>query len=188
MLPKRPHIFGIDDAPFSKEQTHNVPIVGVMMEGATLVEGVAVTSFPVDGENATGFLAAWIRNLRFYEATQGIVLGGITLAGLGVVNILELSEHIERPVFAVGRRDTADSELAHALRTAGLKSRLSILAATPATQPIQDGLHLALAGSSWKEGEHLVRATLNKANIPEPLRVAHLIGAALEKGASRGRV
>ena len=147
-----------------------------------------MTSFPVDGENATGFLAAWVRSLRFYEAIQGIVLGGITLAGLGVVNILELSEHLERPVFAVGRRDTADNELAHALRTAGLNSRISILAATPATQPIQDGLHLALAGSSWEDGKQLIRATLNKANLPEPLRVAHLIGAALGKGASRGRV
>ena len=34
----------------------------------------------------------------------------------------------------------------------------------------------------------LARATLGKAQLPEPLRIAHLIAAALVSGESRGRV
>ena len=47
-----------------------------MMEGATLVEGVAIGSFPVDGARVTEYLSAWIRKQRWFEAVQGIVLGG----------------------------------------------------------------------------------------------------------------
>ena len=39
-----------------------------------------------------------------------------------------------------------------------------------------------------EEAERILRASLNGANLPEPLRVAHLIGAAMVKGQSRGRV
>ena len=34
----RPHVLGIDDGPFDKSTDTTVPIVGVMMEGADLVE------------------------------------------------------------------------------------------------------------------------------------------------------
>jgi len=57
----RPHVLGIDDAPFEKGQSDEVPIVGVMMEGASLVEGVAVGRFAVDGEDATAFLTEPLR-------------------------------------------------------------------------------------------------------------------------------
>ena len=55
---------GIDDAPFEKGQRQPVAIVGVMMEGADLVEGVALGSFPVDGDDPTGYLARWVAGLR----------------------------------------------------------------------------------------------------------------------------
>ena len=37
----RPHLIGVDDAPFDKRQTAPVPIVGVIMEGADRIESVA---------------------------------------------------------------------------------------------------------------------------------------------------
>jgi endonuclease V-like protein UPF0215 family len=46
---RHPHILGIDDAPFDKHQDALVPVVGVMMEGAAVVESVAIGAFPVDG-------------------------------------------------------------------------------------------------------------------------------------------
>ena len=87
---ERPHVLGIDDGPFEKRQREPVPIVGVMMEGADLVEVIAITGFPVDGAEATAFLAEWIRGLRLRPTLQGIALGGITIAGLGVVLCLML--------------------------------------------------------------------------------------------------
>lgn len=183
----RPHVLGIDDAPFKKGRDTDVPIVGVVMEAATLVEAVALTRFPVDGDAATEFLAGWIAGLRIQPALQAIVLGGITLAGLGIVDIAELARRLETPVIAATRRDTATSVLARALRAAGLDARLAILERTPPSRCIRTGLHIACAGADPGEAEQIVRATLAKAHLPEPLRIAHLIGAALVKGESKGR-
>lgn len=184
----RPHLLGIDDAPFRKEQPEDVPIVGVMMEGATLVEGVAVGAFPVDGAGATAYLAEWIGAQRWHEALQGVVLGGITIAGLGLVDLQTLSDALDRPVMAATRHDTTTDDLATALRAAGLEARLPLLERTPPAHRVEDGLFVACAGASSAKAARLVRAALGKARLPEPLRVAHLIGAALVQGTSRGRV
>ena len=78
-----------------KRQPGEVPIVAVMMEGCDLVEGVALASFPVDGEDATGFLAGWVAGLRLHASLHAVVLGGITLAGLGVVDVAPPAAHLE---------------------------------------------------------------------------------------------
>ena len=187
-MPKRPHILGIDDAPFVKGQAGDVPVVGVMMEGATLVEGVAVGAFPVDGDDATDYLAGWIAGLRWYRALQAVVFGGITIAGLGLIDVPALADSLGLPILAATRRDTAQSDLADALHAAGFTDRLAILHRTPAAYRLDDGLYITFAGTNPAEAERLIRATLNKASLPEPLRIAHLIGAALVQGSSRGRV
>ncbi len=60
MAAGRPHVLGSDDASFHKRQRAPVPVLGVLMEDCDLVESVAVTAFPVDGDRATIFLADWI--------------------------------------------------------------------------------------------------------------------------------
>jgi len=188
MGPRSPHILGIDDAPFDKHQTTPVPVVGVMMEGATLVEGVAIGAFPVDGADATGFLAEWVAGQRWHASLQAVIIGGITIAGLGLVDVPALSESVRVPVIAVTRQDTAGSTLSDALRKAGLQARLPILRRATAARPIDEGLYVSWAGGSFEEVARLVRASCAKARVPEPLRIAHLIGTALVSGASRGRV
>jgi len=50
------------------------------------------------------------------------------------------------------------------------------------------GLYLAAAGVAPAEAAELVRRTVGKSRLPEPLRIAHLVAAALVSGESRGRV
>ena len=185
---QRPHVLGIDDAPFVKDQDTAVPIVGVMMEGASLVEGVAVGAFPVDGAGVTDYLAGWVEGMRWYAALQAVVLGGITVAGLGLVDIPALAARLGLPVIAATRRDTANSDLGYALQAAGFLERLAILDRAPKAHRLEDGLYITVAGAALPQAERLIRAILNKASLPEPLRIAHLIGAALVQGSSRGRV
>ncbi len=184
----RPHILGIDDAPFLKNQTQKVPIIGVMMEGATLVEVIALGAFPVDGEGATEYLAQWISELRLFPSLQAIVLGGITIAGLGIIDLIGLSQYLDLPVIAVTRQAPANSQLTQALKAAGLSERLAILERIPPAHQLEKGLYMEVAGAQLKEAAAIVRATLNKSQMPEPLRIAHLIGAALVFGESKGRV
>jgi endonuclease V-like protein UPF0215 family len=165
-----------------------VPIVGVIMEGADRIESVAMGEFPVDGEDAAGYLAGWIGGLRTRPALQGVILGGITVAGLAVVDVAHLAERLGLPVLVVTRRNPVGSDLAEALRSAGLEHRLSLLERVPRAFGVGEGLYLAQVGTSRAEAERLVLSCLAKSRLPEPLRVAHLIGQAIVLRESRGRV
>jgi endonuclease V-like protein UPF0215 family len=180
-------MLGIDDGPVSKGSSDGVVVVGVVMEACDLIEGIAITRFPVDGPDATEFLADWIRGLRVRPALHGVLLGGITIAGLGVIDLEQLSERVEVPVIAVNRRDPRDHQLERALRAAGLEDRIPIVERTPAAVRPGTRVHLACAGIAPDGAAQLVRSCTRKSALPEPLRVAHLIARAATTGESRGR-
>ncbi len=182
------HVFGVDDAPFTKRVDTTVPVVGVLMEGPDLVEAIALTSFPVDGDDATGFLCGWIGGLRSRPSIQAVVLGGITIAGLGLVDLELLATRLGRPVLAVTRHDPSGSELRQALEAAGLDARVPTLERCPPARRHGDGLYVSAAGIAGEDAAFLIGSTLGKSRMPEPLRVAHLIGRAIASGESRGRV
>jgi uncharacterized protein len=179
---------GVDDAPFDKRQAGPVPVIAVAMEGNDVIESVALGEFPVDGDGATDYLASWIAGLRARPMLQAVILGGITIAGLGIVDVTALAERLGLAVLVVTRHNPARSELADALKAAGLSERLTTLHRIPHAYGVGEGLYLAHAGASRVEAERLLTATLGKAKLPEPLRVAHLIGQAIVLRESKGRV
>lgn len=184
----QPHILGIDDAPFTKREDDTVPVVAVMMEGATLVDGVAIHSMKIDDPDATRFIIEWIKDLRWTPSLQGIVFGGITIAGLGLLHLPTLASELNLPVIAVTRQSTRNSTLDKALRAAGLAHLLPVLDENPPSMEIGEGIYAAFSGAAEREVRRLIRTTLHKSTMPEPLRIAHLIGAALVNGESKGRV
>ncbi len=185
--PLSPHVLGVDDGPFVKGQPQPVPIVGVMTEGATQVEAIAITEFAVDGAHATAFLGDWIAGLRLRPTLQGVVLGGITIAGLGVVDLSTLASALGVPVLAVTRRSTEEHRLRLALTAAQLADRIPMVDRSPPAFEAEPGLFVSHAGAPRDTAERLVRTTQLKAKLPEPLRLAHLIAAAITRGESRGR-
>lgn len=187
-IPPRPHLLGIDDGPFEKFADERVPLVGVMMEGPDRIEGVATTAFPVDGAAVAEFLADWVGALRCRAGLHGVVLGGITIAGLAVVDVALLSERLELPVLVVNRHNPETTRLREALEAAGMPERWALVERAPAALRVGDGLYVAAAGVEPNVAVALVRAAQAKSAMPEPLRVAHLIARALVLGESRGRV
>jgi hypothetical protein len=185
---KRPHVLGVDDGPHRKGQKVPVPIVGAMMEGGDLLESVAITAFPVDGEGVTEALAEWIRGTRFRSSLQAILLGGITIAGLAVIDVEALAAATGRPVLVVTRRDPSTNRLVQALTAARLEERMALVERAPPAERTPWGVWLARAGIGRADAEALLGPTLRKSKFPEPLRVAHLIAQALVRGESRGRV
>jgi len=184
---RRPHVLGIDDGPFEKRGGGDVPLCGVVMEGRDLVEGVAVSRFPVDGEGVTEFLAEWIGGLRVRPALQAVMFAGVTICGLAVIDVRALAWRLALPVLVVNRRDPASHRLDAALRAAGLADRLALVERTPPAFALPGGLHVAAAGADPDTARELVLATRGKSDLPEPVRLAHLVARALVTGESRGR-
>jgi endonuclease V-like protein UPF0215 family len=129
-----------------------------------------------------------VGGLRLRASLQAVMLGGITIAGLGVVDVEALAAQLGRPVLVATRRRPTDSELVRALQAAGLSERIPLVERAPRAERVAAGFYLARAGIGRVEARAIARGTLGKARLPEPLRVAHLIGSALVKGASRGKV
>jgi len=187
-LPARPHVLGVDDGPFEKYRPGAcAPIVGVMMEGHDLVEAVAITEFPVDGDGITAFLAGWIRARRFAPALHGVVFGGITLAGLAVLDANALARELGAPIVVVNRKGRSDEPLRGALAKAGFADRASLLASAPPSFALSVGIHASVAGGDAALAAELIARTRAKSDLPEPLRLAHLFAHALVRGESRGR-
>ncbi|MBI5506552.1 MAG: DUF99 family protein [Deltaproteobacteria bacterium] len=183
----RPHLLGIDDGPFVKVPGATTPIVAVMMEGADLIESVALSSFTIDGDGVSEFLARWIAGLRSAEAVQAVLLGGITIAGLAIIDVSALSRELAKPVLVVNRKEPTNHRLAEALAAAGLNDRATIIERCPEAFRMPCGLFVACAGVEDVEAARLVEAAQAKSLLPEPLRVAHLIARAVARGESRGR-
>jgi endonuclease V-like protein UPF0215 family len=150
------------------------------------VEAVAVTRFPVDGDGVTEFLASWIASLRVRPALQALVFGGITLAGLAVLDAEELARRLGLPVLVVNRKAPRDGELRDALCAAGLAERVALVERLPRAFSVGE-LYVSVAGSSQELAVQLLERLRGKSALPEPLRVAHLIARALVTGESRGR-
>jgi endonuclease V-like protein UPF0215 family len=185
--PFRPHVLGVDDGPFDKRVDRTVPLVGVLMEGADVVEAVAVTRFGVDGDRAAEFLADWIGGLRFASGLQAVVLGGLTLAGLAVVDVAHLSLRLRRPVMVLNRHEPSNENLIRALSAAGLSDRIPLVEQSPPAWRLDAGPYVAHAGATREEAAAILAAVRGKSHLPEPLRLAHLIGAAIVSGQSHGR-
>jgi endonuclease V-like protein UPF0215 family len=181
-------VLGIDDGPFEKHAPGaRAPIVGVMMEGNDLVESIAVTDFPVDGAGVTAFLADWIRARRFAPALHGVLFGGITLAGLAVLDAELLAREIGAPVVVVNRKGRTNEPLRSALAKAGLAERIPLVERSTPSLALPDGLHASIAGGTVELAADLVARTRAKSDLPEPLRLAHLFAHAIVRGESRGR-
>jgi len=74
------------------------------------------------------------------------------------------------------------------LTVAGLLDRLPIVDRSPPAIRVRPGLYAAFGGTDAPHAVALIEATLLKSRMPEPLRLAHLIASAIERGQSRGRV
>jgi hypothetical protein len=68
-----------------------------------------------------------------------------------------------------------------------LEARLAVLARTPPAVAGPGGLYVACAGATSDAAVALVRASRRKADVPEALRLAHMIARAIAAGESRGR-
>ncbi|MGH9362691.1 MAG: DUF99 family protein, partial [Thermoanaerobaculia bacterium] len=87
----RRHVLSIDDGPFHKFRDREALVVGVVTAGKDLVEGVLANRVPVDGADIAARLAGWIVHSRFRPVLRALLLNGITIAGLSVIDLEELS-------------------------------------------------------------------------------------------------
>ena len=188
MTQRLTHAVGLDDGPFAPAHQGDVDLIGAVCSGARL-DGVLRTRARRDGANSTRRIAELIATSRFRGHLQLVLLQGIAVAGFNVVDIRGLSGSLGLPVIAVARKPPDMEAIRRALLEkvpGGRRKWRLIERAGPSREGA--GVWLQCAGLDFEQAAEAVAGLTFNGQIPEPLRIAHLIAGGISGTSSRQRV
>ncbi len=180
-------MLGIDDGVFVPHTKGTADVIGVVCRGGYWIDGVMRTEVTIDGMDATEKIAVMITKSSHYDQIRVVVLNGITFAGFNVVDINELFKKTDLPIIAVTRDKPDLGEIRKALenlpksqrRWEAMESSGKIVRVK--TRKDEKNVYMQLAGVSQRDAEEILRRTSTRSNVPEALRVAHIIASGLAR-------
>lgn len=178
-------VLGIDDGVFTPHSKEIVDVVGVVFRGGYWLDGFMRTRVQVDGMDATEKLIEMITHSPHYPQLRVIMLNGVTLAGFNVINIKELHEKVRLPIITVTRDRPDFEDIKKALQNLPQPTRRwkAIVKAGKLvkvrTREGEEPVYVHATGVSRETAEQILRSTSTRSNIPEALRVAHIIASGL---------
>lgn len=175
---KKIRAIGIDDSPFKKGDNHCF-IIGVIYR-PEIVEGVLSTKIKIDGNDATDKIIEMIKRSRFSDEIKVIFLNSITFGGLNIVDINKISKSLNVPVACITRKKPT-------LKLKKLVEKLKKETINPPKAFEINEIYAQYVGDFKKIKEYINLFT-NIGNVPEPLRLAHIIASGVFTGQSRGRI
>lgn len=178
-------VLGVDDGRFVPHTEGTVKLVGVVYRGGYWFEGVMQTEVAIDGLDATEKIAVMIEGSPFYGELRAVVLDGVTFAGFNVVDISELSRRTGLPIISVTRKEPDLKEIRSALiNLPDFESRWQAMENAGKlfevkTRKGENPVFVHIAGILLEDAEEIMKKTSTRSNVPEALRVAHLIASGL---------
>jgi endonuclease V-like protein UPF0215 family len=143
--------------------------------------------------DATEKIAEMVTSSKHYGQIKVIMLDGVTYGGFNPVDIVSLYEGTKIPVIVIMREvpdlDKIKDALSNLPDTDGRFQ--VILRAGAITRTVsKDALNpifIQCAGIDAVKAGEVVRLSSTRSNVPEPLRVAHMIATGMICGESRGK-
>lgn len=178
-------ILGIDDGIFIPHTKSWVPIIGVIFRGGYWLDGVMHTHILVDGFDGTEKISSMILSSPHYKQLSVIMLNGITFAGFNIVDMKTLNAATKLPVIAVTREKPDLVSVHEALKHLSQSEERwqTILNAGELSEIFSrnkvEKIYLHVVGASLDDAVKIVKLTSTRSNIPEALRVAHLIASGI---------
>lgn len=181
-----PNVIGFDDAPFPRDHRGDVRLVGIVCS-RTRADGVLSDRVRRDGRNATEVMIRMIQDGPFARHVRAVFLQGIAVAGFNVVDVVELHQRLAIPVIAVARREPDYAAIRKALsHRPGAERKWRLIQQAGPLERAR-GVWVQRVGASLAEVRELLQKTTLHGNLPEVLRLAHLIAGGVTTGVSRGR-
>ncbi len=183
---KQIRVMGIDDSPFVKDVDPQVSVSGIVCAN-TRFEGMIWTEVTRDGDDATETLITQIRQSKFYEQLHLILLDGVAMAGFNVVDLKQLSEALQLPCLTLMRKAPDLVKMKRAMQK--VPHTAQKLARLKQAGPIYryDAFYYQAYGLDPGVSARVLQQLTDTGNVPEALRLAHLIGAAVKLGESTRR-
>ena len=160
---------------------------------ASFLDVVMKTEVHVDGLDATEKLIRLINSSRQKPQLKVLMFDGITLGGFNIIDIKKLNDSTGLPVIVINRKHPDINSVEEALRNNfwDFKKRWGMIlnAGKIKVCNLKNGkkVYYQAIGMEDEEAEEIIQLSSTHSDIPEPLRVAHLVATALVKGESSGR-
>ncbi len=189
-------VMGVDDAPFSFHEDKETHVFGVVMRAPLYIEGITHTTVSIDKNDSTDALLDMLRDSRYISQVKAMILDGIALGGFNVVDIDRLGKELGLNVIVYTRKrpDMGAIEAALKSKFEDWTQRLELMTCheiKPLNLMTKRGAHTAYVQHTqnieFKDVRDILKLFIHRSTIPEPVRVAHLIGAGLELGESKGK-
>ncbi|MBN1157643.1 DUF99 family protein [Candidatus Woesearchaeota archaeon] len=185
-IKKEIRVLGIDDAPFDKYKKGNTIVVGTMFRGGQFIDGVLSTKIRVDGNNSTAKIINMVNRSKFKPQLQVMMLDGIAVGGFNVVDVQKLNNETGLPVIVVMRDYPNLDEIKSVLKKIGKENKIKLLEKAGKIHKVGK-IYIQIVGIDIETATKIIRVCTTRSFIPEPIRVAHLIGGGIISGESKGR-
>jgi len=186
MLKREIRLIGIDDAPFNKFKKGDVLIVGTIFRGGSFLDGILSTRVTIDGDDSTDRLVRMINSSKFKSQIRCIILDGIALGGFNIIDIESLNTLTGVPVIVVVRREPNISKIISTLTKLGKLDKIRLIEKAGKPEKINK-VYIQIRGTDLETASEIMRMTCTRSNIPEPVRIAHIIASGIVRGESKGR-
>lgn len=177
---------GFDDAPFPKRAGARVSICGVICAD-TRFEGMVWGEVRKDGRGATEELCRLLVGGKFLPQIHLVLLDGLAFGGFNVVDLPQLAKVLGRPCVAVMRKRPNLVAIERALsRLPRFEERMELIYKAGMVHEAAP-YFFQVSGAEPAEIERVLPQLTDQGNVPEALRLAHLIGSAVKRGESGRR-
>lgn len=176
---------GIDDGAFVPHAKGFAQIVGVVFRGGYWLDGVLTTKVEVDGFDSTEKIVSMIVDSPHHKQLRVIMTDGVTFAGFNVLDIRRLYDETGLPVLSVTREKPDLGKIHAALRNLpNDEERWRIVqdtgkAVEVPTRNKMGKIHMQFTGVSMEDARRILLLTSTRSDVPEALRVAHLIASGI---------
>ncbi len=187
-MKRETRILGIDDSPFSKKDEECL-IIGVITRGKSYPDAVLSSKVIIDGDDATDKIISMIKESVHNEQTRIIMTDGICLGGFNIINIKKINKELSRPVIAITRNKPHIKKMISIMKRKKWNKKLRILKKyeCPEKMSVKDGfVYFQKSGINKNDCMNIIKKSINTGYLPECIRLAHIIGAGVVKGESRG--
>lgn len=178
-------ILGFDDAPFTLYDK-KTKIIGTVFRGGASLDGVLSDEINVDGLDSTEKITGIINGSSHKEQVRVIMLDGVTFGGFNVVDMEKLNNETGLPVISVVRDKPDFDSIKKALtKFKDGKERWKLIKKAGELNSIDvknqktgniKKIWFQVRGIKSDYARKIIEMSSTRSFIPEPIRVAHLIG------------
>lgn len=174
-------ILGVDDSAFSFEDKETA-IYGVVYRGTQFIEEIVRGKVTVDGEDSTEQLTDLYNRCNNHKQLKVIIVDGLSFGGLNPIRIDEVAEKTGKPVISTTTNRPDRESFRSALKEHGKHHEYLEELGTYSKISLEDGdVYFQYSGTDEERAREFIRLSVINGRVPEPVRVAHMIGNSSER-------